>query len=98
MVTMSMVGSDNLYELTVNDSWMKVERGEGFSIYAYVNSNSNMCILDLDETMTTPALTTQITMKSISNAVYADLEDINVSVDSYAIGTDEAIDLYNILI
>lgn len=85
-ITMPVVEGDNLYEFAVGDKWMEVESNAGVMVYAYVDSESNMCVLNLDET--TPTLTTQITMRSISNALYAGIDDINVSVDSYVIGID----------
>ena len=37
----------------------------------------------------TSALTEQMTMKSISNAEYAGVDDINISITGYAIGTED---------
>jgi len=85
-LTVPMQGSDCLYEYTVDNSWLEVENEDGIIVYAYVDSDSNMCVLELDET--SPALTTQITMKNISNAEYAGIDDINISADSYVIGID----------
>ena len=87
-VTMPTAENENLYEFTISDCWMEVESGDGYAVYAYIDSESNMCVLDLDET--TPTLTSQATMKNISNAVYAGIDDINMSVDSYVVGVDEA--------
>ena len=37
----------------------------------------------------TTALTEQMTMRSVSNAEYASIDDINVTFTGYAIGTEE---------
>ena len=36
----------------------------------------------------TSALTNEMTMWSITNAEYADIDDINITIIGYAIGTD----------
>ena len=36
----------------------------------------------------TTALTEQMTMKSITNAEYAGIDDINITITGYAIGTE----------
>lgn len=36
----------------------------------------------------TSALTTQITMKSIANAEHAAIDDINITITGYAMGTE----------
>ena len=37
----------------------------------------------------TIALTNQMTMQSISNAEYAGIDDINITITGYAIGTED---------
>ena len=37
----------------------------------------------------TTALTEQMTMKSITNAEYAGIDDINITITGYAIGTED---------
>ena len=37
----------------------------------------------------TSALTNQMTMRSISNAEYAAIDDINIKITCYAIGTED---------
>lgn len=37
----------------------------------------------------TSALTEQMTMKSISNAEFAAIDDINITITGYAIGTED---------
>ena len=71
---------EKLYEFGLNSSWVEVEDG----VYAY--GSENMTTLAPGESTT--ALTEQMTMKSITNAEYAGIGDINITITGYAIGTE----------
>lgn len=74
-----------LYTFEVDENWSLIESNEGTLIYAY--GSPYMIILNPGES--TSALTTQMTMCSISNADYSAIDDINVSIMGYAIGIED---------
>lgn len=74
-----------LYTFEVNDEWTLVESSNGFVVYAY--GCDGMTVLSPGES--TSDLTSQMTMRSISNAEYAAIDDINVTITGYAIGTED---------
>lgn len=74
-----------LYTFEVDDNWSLIESNEGSFIYAY--GCPYMTVLNPGES--TSALTNQMTMCSISNADYSAIDDINVSIMGYAIGTED---------
>ena len=74
-----------LYTLRADDAWTLVESEGGAVIYAY--ANPEMTILNPGES--TSALTNQMNMRSISNAEYAAIDDINVTVTGYAVGIED---------
>ena len=72
---------EKLYTFDLDSSWLEVEDG----VYAYA-TETEMTILAPGESTT--ALTEQMTMKSITNAEYAGIDDINITITGYAIGTE----------
>lgn len=74
-----------LYTYPVDDEWTLVDRFDGTVVYGY--GNSEMTVLNPGEA--TSALTNQVTMRSISNAEYAEIDDINMTITGYAIGTED---------
>lgn len=79
--------SEPLYTYDVNGDWMLVESGErgtGTVVYAY--AGADMTALQPGESTT--ALTNQMTMRSITNAEYAVIDDINITITGYAMGTE----------
>lgn len=74
-----------LYTFEVNDEWTLVESGNGFVVYAY--GGVDMTVLSPGESTT--ALTSQMTMRSISNAEYGAIDDINITITGYAMGTED---------
>lgn len=70
-----------LYDYEVEENWTLVESGDGFYVYAY--GGSELTALEPGETTT--ELMQEITMKNISNAEYASIDDINVNVTGYGI-------------
>ena len=72
---------EKLYEFNVDSSWVEVEYG----VYAY--GGEAMTVLTPGESTT--ALTEQMTMRSITNAEYAGIDDINITITGYAIGTED---------
>lgn len=77
-------GASLLYTYEVNEEWVLVESGNGTVVYAY--GSADMTALQPGES--TNALTTQMIMKSISNAEYAAIDDINITITGYAMGTE----------
>lgn len=77
--------SSPLYTFRADDEWALVESLAGSVVYAY--ANQEMAILCPGES--TSALTNQMIMRSISNAEYASIDDINITITGYAIGTED---------
>lgn len=77
-------GNSLLYTFDANEEWILVESGNGTVVYAY--GNADMAPLQPGES--TSALTTQMTTKSITNAEYAAIDDINITITGYAMGTE----------
>ena len=77
-------GDSHLYTFEVNEEWTLVESSSETVVYAY--ANADMTALQPGES--TSALTTQMTMKSITNAEYAAIDDINITITGYAMGTE----------
>ena len=78
-------GDSHLYTFDVNEEWTLVESGSGTVVYAY--ASADMTALQPGES--TSALTTQMTMQSITNAEYAAIDDINITITGYAMGTED---------
>ena len=74
-----------LYSFDVDDEWTLIENGNEMVVYAY--GDTEMTVLSPGES--TSALTNQMTMKSISNAEYTAIDDINITITGYAIGTED---------
>lgn len=74
-----------LYTFEVHPDWIPVGDSDGRIVYAYAGSE----MTPLQPGDSTSALTEQMTMKSISNAEYAGVDDINISITGYAIGTED---------
>ena len=77
-------GDSLLYPFDVNEDWTLVESGNGFAVYAY--GSTEMTVLSPGES--TSALTNQMTMRTITNAEYAAIADINITITGYAIGLE----------
>ena len=75
----------SLYTFHADDQWILIESANGTVVYAY--GNPEMTTLNPGES--TSALTNQMVMRSISNAEYAAIDDINITVTCYAIGTED---------
>lgn len=73
-----------LYVFDADEEWTIVESNNGIVVYAY--GTDEMTLLGPGDS--TSALTNQMTMQSISNAEYAGIDDINITITGYAIGTD----------
>lgn len=74
-----------LYTFRADDAWTLVESEGGAVIYAY--ANPEMTVLSPGDSTT--ILTNQMNMRSISNAEYAAIDDINITFTGYAVGTEE---------
>ena len=66
-----------------------VSSGWPWVVYAY--GDTEMTVLSPGDS--TNALTNQMTMQSISNAEYAAIDDINITITGYAIGTDGVVSI-----
>ena len=75
-----------LYEFEVDRDWLQVESDVGMAVYAYTAGSEGMTVLTPGES--TNALTEQMTMRSITNAEYAEIDDINITITGYAMGTE----------
>lgn len=74
-----------LYSFEVDSEWVPVSDNNGTIVYAY--AGSDMTALQPGDS--TSALTEQMTMEEISNAEYAAVDDINITITGYAIGTED---------
>ena len=84
-VDMPTTEDGNLYSFGVDAGWKQVESVNGTVVYAY--GDTGMTVLSPGESTT--ALTSEMTMKSISNAEYSAVDDINITITGDAIGTEE---------
>ena len=82
--------NESIYEYIVGDDWVLVENTAERQVYAYGSSDA-LTTLALAES--TSPMTTQMTMKNISSADYAGLDDIDVLITGYAVGTEEVSDI-----
>ena len=83
-VDMPETADGMLYSFDADEEWTLVESGNGTVVYAY--GTDEMTLLGSGDN--TSALTNQMTMQSISNAEYAGIDDINITITGYAIGTE----------
>ena len=83
-VDMPETANGMLYSFEADEEWTLVESGNGTVVYAY--GTDEMTLLGSGDN--TSALTNQMTMQSISNAEYAGIDDINITITGYAIGTE----------
>ena len=74
-----------LYTFRTDETWVLVESGGGAVVYAYADPE----MTTLSPGDSTFALTNQMTMRSISNAEYAVIDDINITITGYAIETED---------
>lgn len=75
----------SLYTYRVDEAWTLVESEGGAVVYAY--ADPEMIILSPGDS--TVPLTNQMNMRSISNAEYAAIDDINITITGYAVGIEE---------
>ena len=84
-IQMPTIYDGTLYEFDIDEDWYRVREDNGTSVYAYGYSEEMMVLCPGDSTS---VLTNQMTMKTISNAEYAAIDDINITITGYAIGTE----------
>lgn len=84
-IGMPTVENSGIYSFDADKDWTLVESTGGTIVYAY--ASPDMTVLQPGERTT--ALTTKMTMNSISNAEYAAIEDINFTITGYAIGKED---------
>ena len=70
-----------LYEYNIDENWVLVESAGGREVYAY--GGEALTVLAPGES-TTPLLDS-VSMKQITNAEYAGIDDINIFIAGYAI-------------
>ena len=83
-IQMPTTSDGMLYIFDADEEWTLVESGNGTVVYAY--GTDEMTLLGSGDN--TSALTNQMTMQSISNAEYAGIDDINITITGFAIGTE----------
>ena len=86
-VEMPFVDGSTLYTFEGDRGWTQVESDGGVVVYAYTDGSECMTVLTPGESTT--ALTEQMTMRSITNAEYAGIDDINITLTGYAIGVED---------
>ena len=84
-VDMPATADGVLYSFDADDEWCFLSEDGGTVVYAY--GSAEMTVLYPGDS--TSALTNQMTMKSISNAEYAGIDDINITITGYAMGTED---------
>lgn len=84
-IDMPATADGALYSFDADSDWTPVSDHDGRMVYAY--AGSEMTVLQPGES--TSALTEQMKMNEISNAEYAAIDDINVTITGYAIGTED---------
>ena len=83
-----VVGQDSIYAYNVGEDWSVVESTERKTVYSY-STTDEMTPLTLEEK--TPALTSKMTLRdNISNAEFAGIDDINITITAYAVGTEDS--------
>lgn len=93
-VEMPRYSSGGLYDLTVNDGWSLVERGESNGTWVEVYRYDS----ELKPDQSTTVLANKLTMVNITMAEFAEIEEIDVSMTGFACrvadvaGIDEAWD------
>ena len=83
-VDMPETANGMLYSFEADADWCFISEDGGTVVYAY--GNSEMTALQPGES--TSALTEQMTMDEVSNVEYAAIDDINITITGYAIGTE----------
>lgn len=68
----------------MDDEWTLIESSNDTIVYAY--GDTEMTVLRPGDS--TIALTNQMIMQSISNAKYAAIDDINITITGYAMGIE----------
>lgn len=84
-VDMPITADGALYSFDVDNEWIPVRDNGGIIIYAY--AGSEMTALQPGDSTST--LTERMTMDGISNVEYAAIDDINITITGYAIGTED---------
>ena len=74
-----------LYTFEVKPEWIPVGDRDGRIVYAYADSE----MTPLQPGDSTSALTERMKMNEISNAEYAAIDDINITITGYAMGTED---------
>lgn len=84
VVDMPVFEGSPIYEYTVDDSWTQIS-DEDSLVYGYGTSQEMTVLLPGD--VTTP-LTESLIMKNLTIPEYANIDDINVTFNVYALGAD----------
>ena len=82
---MPVVGDSGLYTINAGADWSQIESSEvddkWVEVYLYGEA--------LSPGSSTSALGSTVTMKDISRTEYGSLDDLNIEIDAYAVGTDD---------
>ena len=84
-VDMPETANGMLYSFAADVDWCFLSEDQGTVVYAYANSE----MIALQPGESTSSLTEQMTMDEVSNAEYASIDDINITITGYAIGTED---------
>ena len=84
-VDMLETANGMLYSFAADVDWCFLSEDQGTVVYAYANSE----MIALQPGESTSSLTEQMTMDEVSNAEYASIDDINITITGYAIGTED---------
>ena len=84
VVDMPVFEGSPIYEYTVDDSWTQIS-DEDSLVYGYGSSDEMSVLLPGD---TTTPLTERLVMKYFTIPEYANIDDINVTFNVYALGAD----------
>lgn len=83
-VAMPAIDDSGLYTINTGADWSKIESsevdGKWVEVYLYGEA--------LSPEASTSTLGNSVTMKDISRAEYGSLDDLNIEIDAYAVGTD----------
>ena len=83
-VDMPESNGEPLYTFDANEEWMLVEEDTEHYVYAFGRDE----LTQLHPGEETTSLTEQMRMREISNAEFADIDDINVTISGFGIDTN----------
>lgn len=82
-IDMPEINGESLYEFESDENWTLIDSKPGNVVYGYGSTE----MIPLQPGETTEALTTQMQMINITNAEFASIQDINLTIKGYGIDT-----------